>query len=326
MTILVTGGFGFIGSNFVLGHLNEFPLETVVILDKMTYAANPAHLADADKKRLVVYRGDIGNEELVANILSTHSPRAIINFAAESHVDRSIAGPASFIETNINGLATLLELARQYAAYKATLKESFRFIQVSTDEVYGSLQIGAACENWTPYAPRSPYAASKAAGDHLCKSYFITYGLPVILTNAGNNYGPRQHMEKFIPTAIDALVHGGNIPVYGKGVNVREWIYVDDHCKALELILEKGKIGEQYHIGSDYSMTNLALTTLIGDTMRKAGIQRDWSLPFISFVPDRPGHDLRYALDCSKMKALGWDIEITMEMGMEMTVDWYLKN
>jgi dTDP-glucose 4,6-dehydratase len=322
MTILVTGGFGFIGSNFVLRHLEKFPDENVVVLDKMTYAANPQNLAQADMSRLAVFRGDINNEELVANILSAHNPRAIINFAAESHVDRSISGPLPFVQTNINGLANLLELARQYNSYRASIQQSFRFIQVSTDEVYGSLSATALpSKEGDAYAPRSPYAASKAAGDHLCMAYHTTFGLPVIVTNSGNNYGPRQHSEKFIPTAIKALLAGNLIPVYGNGQNVREWIHVDDHCDAIEIVLERGSVGQQYNIGSIFSSTNTEIARLIAMYMGDGS--GNWN-DKIEFVADRPGHDFRYALDCTKIqKELGWQWSTTLDYGLQKTIQWY---
>lgn len=322
-SILCTGGFGFIGSNFILRHMDQFPKEQVVVLDLMTYAADPKNLETADRTRLAVYRGNIGNEELVANILSAHNPRAIINFAAESHVDRSISGPSPFIQTNINGLATLLDLACKYSEYKQTLKEGFRFLQVGTDEVYGSLDLDSdpSIEGVSPYAPRSPYSASKAAGDHLCMSYYHTFKLPVLLTNCCNNYGPRQHREKFIPTAITSLLEGRKIPVYGKGENIREWLYVDDHCDALELILDRGTIGEQYNIGSPHHPTNLELAQMIiGESDRNASPM--WN-DNIEFVTDRPGHDIRYALNYDKIKSLGWEPRYTLEEGLKKTISWF---
>jgi len=330
MTILVTGGFGFIGSNFVINHLLKFPEETVVVLDKLTYAANPRNLEDVvERSRLVVYRGDINNEELMANILSAHSPRAIINFAAESHVDRSIAGPAPFIQTNIVGVATLLEMARQYADYRATLKQSFRFLQVGTDEVYGSLLANspASVEYQTPYAPRSPYSASKAAADFLCKAYWETYGTPVLLTTSCNNYGPRQHQEKFIPTAIFAAAKNKKIPVYGTGANIREWIHVDDNCEAIEAVLEKGKPGQQYHIGGAHTCDNLALAHRIAHMMNdidEEATDEQVTAQYVEFVKDRAGHDYRYALNSDKIREeLGWEPRIDFETGLKNTIDWY---
>lgn len=323
MTIFVTGGFGFIGSNFVLRHLDKFPNEQIVTLDKFTYAANPQNLAGADPSRLAVYRGDINNEELVANILSGHNPRAIINFAAESHVDRSIAGAAPFVKTNINGVANLLELARQYNEYRKQNKQGFRFIQVSTDEVYGSLSkdMESSIEDLSPYKPRSPYAASKAAGDHLCKSYFTTYGLPVIVTNSSNNYGPRQHVEKFIPTAITSLLSGRKIPVYGNGDNVREWIHVNDHCDALETVLDRGVSGQQYNIGTRDSLSNNVLASLIAEYM---GLNPNDPSSYIEYVNDRPGHDFRYSLNTYKIDSqLDWKPEMNLHYGLKNTIQWY---
>jgi len=321
MTILVTGGFGFIGSNFVLRHLNRFPDEQVVILDKFTYAANPQNLEGADKSRLAVYRGDINNKELVANILSAHDPRAIVNFAAESHVDRSIEGPDAFVQTNIVGVANLLELSRQYNNYRNSLGESFLFLQVGTDEVYGSLSLDMASsvEDLSPYKPRSPYAASKAAADHLCKAYFETYGLPVIVTHCGNNYGPRQHVEKFIPTIITNLFADRPVPVYGTGENIREWIYVDDHCDALEVVLSSGTPGDTYNIGSNFEFKNIDLVNLIMDLMNVESKE-----DHIKFVNDRPGHDFRYSLDSTKMQRhFGFRATTSLNDGLAKTIEWY---
>jgi dTDP-glucose 4,6-dehydratase len=321
MAILVTGGFGFIGSNYVLRHMNRFQNEQVIVLDKFTYAANSNNLASADKSRLAVYRGDINNEELVANILSAHDPRAIINFAAETHVDRSIEGAAPFIKTNVNGTATLLEMARQYNQYRKSLGLPFKFIQVSTDEVYGSLSYtDPESTEVSQYAPRSPYAASKAAGDLLAKAYFSTYDLPVIVTNCGNNYGPHQHTEKFIPTVITRFLQGRKAPIYGNGKNVREWIYVDDHCEALIILLE-GTPGEQYNIGSGKSYCNNELVQIIADQM---GISYLSLEEIAEFVPDRPGHDIRYALDTTKLfNKTGWSATTNFHDGLAKTIEWY---
>lgn len=324
MTILVTGGFGFIGSNYVLRHMERYPSEQVVILDRFTYAANPNNLADVDKSRLAVYRGDINNEELVANILSAHEPKAIINFAAESHVDRSIQSSAPFIKTNINGVASLLEMARQYNEYRKSVGSSFRFLQVSTDEVYGSLSqdMSSSIEDLSPYKPRSPYAASKAAGDHLARSYFYTYGLPTIVTNCGNNYGPRQHVEKFIPTIITSFLNGSKVPIYGDGKNIREWIYVDDHCDALDDILFGGTPGGQYNIGAD-NYCNNEMVQIIADQM---GLKYNSMDDIAVYVKDRPGHDLRYSLETGKIyREFAWTAGTRLRDGLAKTIEWYKK-
>jgi dTDP-glucose 4,6-dehydratase len=322
--LLVTGGAGFIGSNFVLSTL-ALGGEPIVTLDKLTYAASPMNLAklEGDARHTFV-RGDICDRELVRTLLQKHKPRAIVHFAAESHVDRSIAGPAEFVQTNVVGTWSLLEEARAYAR-----DPSFRFLHVSTDEVYGSLGPGdPAFTEETPYAPNSPYAASKAASDHLVRAYFHTYGLPVVTTNCSNNYGPHQFPEKLIPLMIRNGLAGKPLPVYGDGRNVRDWLYVGDHCDALRLVLEKGRVGETYNIGGENEWANNDVVALICKLLdrarpRKAGSYAD----LISYVKDRAGHDRRYAMNIAKIRReLGWKPAESFESGLEKTVQWYLAN
>jgi len=321
--LLVTGGAGFIGSNFVLSTIAQTG-EAIVNLDKLTYAGSLASLDSikADSRHVFV-RGDVCNRELVRSLLREHQPRAIVHFAAESHVDRSIAGPADFIQTNVVGTFALLEEARSHFERQ----RDFRFLHVSTDEVYGSLKLGEAPFSETrPFAPNSPYAASKAAADHLVRAYFHTYGLPTLTTNCSNNYGPRQYPEKLIPLFIRNALAGKRLPVYGDGRNRRDWLYVDDHCEALRLVLEKGRVGETYNIGGECERGNLdvvqALCTALDRARpRKSGRYAD----LIEFVTDRPGHDLRYAMDIAKIRReLGWQPRERFETGLEKTVQWYL--
>jgi dTDP-glucose 4,6-dehydratase len=322
--LFVTGGAGFIGSNFVLSTL-ALNGEPIVTLDKLTYAGSLMNLAQLDgDARHTFVRGDICDRDLVRTLLQKHKPRAIVHFAAESHVDRSIAGPAEFVQTNVVGTWSLLEEARAYAR-----ESSFRFLHVSTDEVYGSLgPSDPAFTEETPYAPNSPYAASKAAADHLVRAYFHTYGLPVITTNCSNNYGPHQFPEKLIPLMIRNGLAGKPLPVYGDGKNVRDWLYVADHCDALRLVLEKGRIGETYNIGGENEWANndvVALTCKLLDRIRprKAGSYAD----LISYVKDRAGHDRRYAMNIAKIRReLGWKPAESFESGLEKTVQWYLAN
>jgi dTDP-glucose 4,6-dehydratase len=326
--LLVTGGAGFIGANFVVSTLQETG-EPIINLDKLTYAGNLRNLdaLRADERHRFV-RGDIGDRNLVRGLLSTHRPRAIVHFAAESHVDRSIAGPAEFVQTNVVGTWVLLEEARTY--WETGGREpSFRFVHVSTDEVYGSL--GAddpAFSEETPYAPNSPYAASKAASDHFVRAYHHTYGLPTLTTNCSNNYGPRQYPEKLIPLVIRNALAGERLPVYGDGRNVRDWLYVGDHCAAIRLVLEKGRLGETYNIGGETERANIDLVRTLCALLeqarpRPAGRYAD----LIQFVKDRPGHDRRYAMNIDKIRSeLGWRPRETFESGLEKTVRWYLEN
>jgi dTDP-glucose 4,6-dehydratase len=321
--LLVTGGAGFIGSNFVLSTLAQTG-EAIVNLDKLTYAGSLANLDPIKtNSKHVFVRGDICNRELVRSLLQQHQPRAIVHFAAESHVDRSIAGPADFIQTNVVGTFALLEESRGYFEKN----RDFRFLHVSTDEVYGTLTFDEAPFTETrPFAPNSPYAASKAAADHLVRAYFHTYKLPTLTTNCSNNYGPRQFPEKLIPLVIRNALAGKRLPVYGDGRNRRDWLYVDDHCTALRLVLEKGALGETYNIGGESERGNLDVVKGLCAALdrarpRKSGRYAD----LIDFVADRPGHDLRYAMDIAKIRReLGWQPKERFESGLEKTVQWYL--
>ncbi len=327
--LLVTGGAGFIGSNFVLSTLAATG-EAIVNLDKLTYAGNLENLAPlaADARHEFV-KGDIAERALLRRLLAERRPRAILHFAAESHVDRSIEGPAEFIQTNVVGTFGLLEETRAYwDSLAGEAKGTFRFVHVSTDEVYGSLETAAAAFTEAhPYAPNSPYAASKAASDHLVRAYHHTYGLPVVTTNCSNNYGPRQFPEKLIPLVIAQALEGKPLPVYGDGLNVRDWLYVLDHCEALRLVLEKGRVGETYNIGGASEKTNLEVVKTICALLdearpRKTGRHAD----LIAMVKDRPGHDRRYAMDASKIeRELGWRPRERFESGMKKTVNWYLE-
>jgi len=328
-SILVTGGAGFIGSNFVLQLLaTEGP--AVINLDKLTYAGNVSNLSSvASDRRYKFLQGDICDREMVAELLLTHRPRAIVHFAAESHVDRSIHGPDDFIRTNVNGTFSLLEESRAYlSGLSGEEKDAFRFVHVSTDEVYGSLEGNdAAFTEETRYAPNSPYSASKAASDHLVRAYFHTFGLPVVTTNCSNNYGPFQFPEKLIPLAILHAVSGKPIPVYGDGQNVRDWLYVTDHCEAIRLALARGKPGETYNIGGRNELKNLEVVNTICAVLDELR-PNDPVVPhneLITFVTDRPGHDRRYAMNASKIESkLGWRPRETFDSGIRKTVQWYL--
>jgi dTDP-glucose 4,6-dehydratase len=326
--ILVTGGAGFIGANFVLDWLANGN-EPIVNLDKLTYAGNLGNLAAlADDARHVFVRGDIGDRAQIDALLAEHKPRAIVNFAAESHVDRSIHGPAAFIETNVVGTFTLLEAVREHcSALPAADRESFRFLHVSTDEVYGSLgPDDPPFAETTPYAPNSPYSASKAASDHLVRAYHHTYGLPTLTTNCSNNYGPRQFPEKLIPLMIVNALAGRPLPVYGDGRNVRDWLYVGDHCTAIRAVLARGRPGETYNIGGNAEMENLAVVRTVCRILAELVQGRDYEA-LVTFVKDRPGHDRRYAIDATKItRELGWSPRETFESGMRHTVRWYLDN
>ena len=328
--LLVTGGAGFIGSNFVLSTLAATG-EPVVNLDKLTYAGNERNLAAVKSEpRHTFVRGDICDRGLIGELLARHRPRAIVHFAAESHVDRSITGPAAFVETNVTGTFCLLEEARLFCdKLSQAERKSFRFLHVSTDEVYGSL--GAddpAFTEDTPYAPNSPYSASKAASDHLVRAYHHTYGLPTLTTNCSNNYGPHQFPEKLIPLMIHQALAGKPLPVYGDGKNVRDWLYVGDHCDAVRLVLEKGKVGETYNIGGESEIKNIDLVHTLCRLLDKARPRaRGRYAELISFVKDRPGHDRRYAMDIAKIRReLGWAPRETFASGLEKTLHWYLAN
>lgn len=331
MTILVTGGAGFIGSNFILDWLDQAD-ESVVNLDALTYAGNPENLASlAGDSRYSFVKGDIGDTRLVAQLLVEHNPRAIINFAAESHVDRSIHGPDDFIQTNLVGTFRLLEATRSYwRQLMPPEQEAFRFLHVSTDEVYGSLAPGElAFTEENRYAPNSPYSASKAGSDHLVRAYHHTYGLPVLTTNCSNNYGPYQFPEKLIPLCIHNALAGKPLPIYGDGLQVRDWLFVGDHCTAIRRVLTAGSPGEVYNIGGWNEKTNLevvrAVCTIL-DTLRPRSDGTSYSEQIV-FVQDRPGHDRRYAIDATRIeREIGWKPGKTFETGIRKTVCWYLDN
>jgi len=326
-TLLVTGGAGFIGANFVWAAVADGL--RVINLDKLTYAGNLDTLAglDGDSRHTFV-KGDIGDRALVGQLLREFKPDAIVNFAAESHVDRSIDGPAAFVETNVVGTLGLLECARDYwREMPEAARASFRFLHVSTDEVYGSLGDDGHFTESTPYAPNSPYSASKAASDHLVRAFHHTYGLPTLTTNCSNNYGPYQFPEKLIPLVIQKALHGQPLPIYGDGLNVRDWLFVGDHCSAIRSVLERGRVGETYNVGGNAERENITVVKTICallDRLRPlAGGAPHESL--ITFVKDRPGHDRRYAIDSSKLqRELGWKPSKTFETGMAATIDWYL--
>jgi dTDP-glucose 4,6-dehydratase len=329
--ILVTGGAGFIGSNFVHSQLKTTE-NKIINLDKLTYAGNPENLATLNNQtRHVFVQGDIGDRNLVEQLLAKHQPDAIVNFAAESHVDRSIHGPEDFIQTNVVGTFHLLEATRAYwNALNQDRQASFRFLHISTDEVYGSLTADApAFSETNPYAPNSPYSASKAASDHLVRAYHHTYYLPTLTTNCSNNYGPFQFPEKLIPLLITNALQGKALPIYGDGQNIRDWLYVEDHCTAIAAVLEKGTVGEVYNIGGNYEKTNLEIVqtvcAILDELVPNSPFRPHQEL--ITYVKDRPGHDRRYAIDPSKIvREIGWQPAETFESGIKKTVTWYLEN
>lgn len=329
-TLLVTGGAGFIGANFVL-KARSARWANVVNLDKLTYASNLQSLTELQgDPNYPFVQGDIGNLELVSYLLDQYQPDAVINFAAESHVDRSILSPQDFIQTNLVGTFQLLEASRTYwQKLSSQRQEQFRFLHVSTDEVYGSLNPkDPPFREDTPYAPNSPYAASKAGADHLVRAYYHTYHLPTLTTNCSNNYGPRQFPEKLIPLTILNALDGNPLPIYGDGQNVRDWLYVADHCDALFLVLREGCIGETYNIGGLNEQTNLAVVekvcAILDDLETKSNLKHS---SLITFIKDRPGHDWRYAIDCKKIyQNLGWQPKENFDSGLLKTVQWYLSN
>ncbi len=331
MTIVVTGAAGFIGSNFVLNWLTHSK-EKVIALDKLTYAGNLENLKSVESNPNYSFvQGDIGDSTLIGKLLQEHQPRAIINFAAESHVDRSIHGPDDFMETNILGTYRLLEEARSF--FKTLSEEGqkkFRFLHVSTDEVYGTLSsTDPAFKETKQYEPNSPYSASKAASDHLVRAWNHTYGLPVLTTNCSNNYGPYHFPEKLIPLCILKALQGQDLPIYGDGQQIRDWLYVGDHCKGIATVLEKGVIGETYNIGGWNEKANLEVVHNLCDLLDELKPREDGKSyrEQITFVKDRPGHDQRYAIDATKIsKELGWKPEETFETGIRKTVQWYLDN
>ena len=328
-TWLVTGGAGFIGGNFVLEAVAAG--QRVVNLDALTYAGNLDTLSSLKgNDNHVFVHGDIGDRALVDALLREHRPDAILNFAAESHVDRSIDGPGAFVQTNVVGTLALLEAARDYwRSLEGTAREAFRFLHVSTDEVYGSLGETGRFTETTPYAPNSPYSASKAASDHLVRAFHHTYGLPVLTTNCSNNYGPYQFPEKLIPLVIAKAIAGEPLPIYGDGRNVRDWLYVGDHCSAIRAVLERGRVGETYNVGGDAEMQNIQVVETICALLDERRPREDGKprKSQITYVKDRPGHDRRYAIDAGKLKSeLGWSPAHSFAQGIADTVDWYLAN
>ena len=331
MTILVTGGAGFIGSNFIIDWL-KVEEEPIVNVDLLTYASNLDNLESVfNDPRYCFYQYDIADSQSIDDLLSRHRPRAIIHFAAESHVDRSIANAERFLETNIIGTFRLLESARKYWMNLAGMEgKKFRFINISTDEVYGTLKPEEpAVGEDSSYKPNSPYSASKAAADHFVRAFYRTYGLPVLTTNCSNNYGPYQFPEKLIPLVIINAIKNRSIPVYGDGLQVRDWLFVSDHCSAIREILRAGSIGGSYNIGGSCEKTNLEVVTSICDLLdQKRPLMNDLSYrSLITHVSDRPGHDRRYAINASKLRQqLNWDVEETFQTGINKTIDWYLEN
>ena len=333
-TILVTGGAGFIGANFVPYFLDKYEDYHIVNLDKLTYAGNLENLLELENNdRYTFVQGDICNRELIAYLFKTYDIGGVIHFAAESHVDNSIKDPESFVRTNVFGTFNLLDVAREYwmeAPFK--FKEGYedcRFHHVSTDEVYGTLGETGLFEETTPYAPNSPYSASKASSDFFVRAYFHTYGMNVITSNCSNNYGPKQHKEKLIPTIIRKALSGQNIPIYGDGKNIRDWLYVLDHCKGIDLAYHRGRLGETYNIGGRNERDNLYIVDKICSILDERSPSRDRKSykDLISFVKDRPGHDQRYAIDATKIEnELGWKADEDFESGIIKTVDWYLNN
>ena len=343
-TILVTGGAGFIGSNFILCSIKDNPSRKIVNLDMLTYAGREENLsALSGNKHYVFVQGDIANKDLVTKLFNTHKPDAIVNFAAESHVDRSISNSSDFIHTNINGTYNLLESARHYweSIGNKDKKDAFRFLHVSTDEVYGSLELDdpAFTEN-SVYQPNSPYSASKASSDHLVRAWYHTYGLPTMITNCSNNYGSFQYPEKLIPLIITNALKGKSLPIYGDGKNIRDWLYVEDHCVAISEVLKKGKIGENYNIGSNNEKTNIEIVEAICSILDELSPASSLSLKhpdtnnnlvsysqLITFVKDRAGHDRRYAINAQKIqKELGWKARESFDTGLKKTIKWYLEN
>ncbi len=325
-TLLVTGGAGFIGGCFVRQHLAAEKVR-IVNLDLLTYAGNLDSVPPADSNRNIFVEGNILDRELVDRLLDTYQPQAIVHFAAESHVDRSIDGPAAFVQTNVVGTCNLLDASLAY--YRGLTNESqsaFRFLHVSTDEVYGSLGATGKFTESTPYSPNSPYSASKASSDMFVRAYRETYGLPILVTNCSNNYGPYQFPEKLIPLMILNAVEGKPLPVYGDGQNVRDWLFVEDHCRAITSVLEKGRLGETYNIGGDSERSNLQVVHAICDLVdEQMGRDPGHARSTIRYVQDRPGHDRRYAIDASKIQnELGWKPSVAFEEGLRSTVGWYL--
>ena len=330
-TVLVTGGCGFIGANFIHLLLSEYTDWRVINLDKLTYAGNLKNLQSiADRENYRFIKGDICDAATVNAIFSDEKIDTVVHFAAESHVDRSITGPGAFVQTNIVGTFTLLEAARKFWIEGDQARENLCFLHVSTDEVYGSLGKTGFFKETTPFDPRSPYSASKASSDHLVNAYFHTYGLPVRITNCSNNYGPYQFPEKLIPLIFNNSMRGKTLPVYGDGQNVRDWLYVKDHCEAIVEVVRRGLDGQCYNIGGNNEKQNIEVVTLICDILdKKLGLPKSGEprRSLITFVKDRLGHDRRYAIDATKIKeGLGWEPKVNFDQGIEKTVDWYLAN
>ena len=327
----VTGGCGFIGANFIQYLLKKTKPKSVINLDKLTYAGNQKNLADFEQDpRYIFVHGDICDAELVSRLFTEYQPNYIINFAAESHVDRSIDGPAEFIQTNIVGTSVLLqESLKYYSTLKGKESERFQFHHVSTDEVFGSLSESGFFTEETPYDPSSPYSASKASSDHLVRAWHRTFDLPVLISNCSNNYGPYQFPEKLIPLMILNCLEEKPLPVYGTGENIRDWLYVEDHCDAIYTILQKGTIGETYNVGGNNEIKNIQIVEVICDVLNDihpAGSGKSYH-ELITFVKDRPGHDFRYAIDASKLKKeIGWEPKESFNTGIQKTIKWYLKN
>tara|TARA_Y100001935_G_scaffold31516_1_gene24771 strand:- start:1664 stop:2719 length:1056 start_codon:yes stop_codon:yes gene_type:complete len=327
---LITGGCGFIGSNFIHFLLENQLSSQIVNLDKMTYAGNKDNLSTIDHDNYHFIKGDICNQSTVRNILEKYNPDVLVHFAAESHVDRSIDGPVEFVNTNIVGTMNLLHESNQWLKkLSCEKKDSFRFLHISTDEVYGSLGVEGKFLESTPYDPSSPYSASKAGSDHLVRSWFRTFDFPAIITNCSNNYGPYQFPEKLIPLMIINSLKGKDLPIYGNGMNIRDWLYVHDHCRAIQMVIEKGQLGETYNIGGNNEITNIQIVKHICSILDKETPLRSGKSfsERIVFVDDRPGHDYRYAIDSSKIKEnLGWEPLETFETGIEKTISWYIDN
>tara|TARA_B100001105_G_scaffold239609_1_gene217640 strand:+ start:368 stop:1420 length:1053 start_codon:yes stop_codon:yes gene_type:complete len=326
-TYLITGGCGFIGSNFVRFILEREPEATIINLDKLTYAGNIHNLDGISNSRYHFVHGDICDSELVAKLFNDHQFDGVVHFAAESHVDRSIDGPAEFVQTNIVGTLNLLEQSREYLNKEE--KSNFRFLHVSTDEVYGTLGDKGKFFESTPYDPSSPYSASKAGSDHLARAWHRTYGLPVLVTNCSNNYGAYQFPEKLIPLMIINCLHRKPLPVYGKGENVRDWLFVTDHCEAIHTVLTSGQVGETYNIGGNNEIKNIDVVLTICSLLDEMSPREDGSKysKLITYVQDRPGHDFRYAIDATKInQELGWSPKESFETGIQKTINWYLNN
>lgn len=330
MTIIVTGGAGFIGTNFVLNRLSQFD-ENIIVLDKLTYAGDLKNFETLkDNKNFSFFKGDITDSQLIKELLKTYKPRNIINFAAETHVDNSIESPEKFVHTNLFGTFTLLKEIKKYLSTISSLdQDKFKFLNVSTDEVFGSLKEDQQpCSEDASYRPNSPYSATKAGADHLVRAYYKTFKLPVITTNCSNNYGPFQNEEKLIPRIISNAINWKSLPVYGDGKNIRDWIYVLDHCSALDIILESGEVGQTYNIGSNFEKSNIEIVKLICKTLDKIIPHKNGSyLSLINYVQDRLGHDRRYALNCHKIRTeLNWAPRVSFKEGLDRTIKWYISS